>query len=181
MRSYEASHQCFNIFTRSRFCKWAYTLHWRHNGHDSISNHQPHDCLLNRLFRRRSKKISKLRVTGLCVENSPETGEFPAQMVINTENVSIWWRHHASWLYCIFGPWPLSLLRNGHTPGKNTWHFKDNGFIGLRMHIDTVCQLWSVLGGFMSFINTHWSGLLQQHLSKRVQKVWFPSTKEEVM
>ena len=40
-------------------------LHWRHNGHDSVSNHQPHDCLLNRLLRRRSKKISKLRVTGL--------------------------------------------------------------------------------------------------------------------
>ena len=32
------------------------TLHWRHNGRDSVSNHQPHDCLLNRLFRRRSKK-----------------------------------------------------------------------------------------------------------------------------
>ena len=44
-------------------------LLWRHNGHDSVSNHQPHDCLLNRLFRRRSKKISKLRVTGLCAEN----------------------------------------------------------------------------------------------------------------
>ena len=43
-------------------------LHWRHNGHDSVSNHQPHDCLLNR--------------------------EFPAQMASNAENVSIWWRHH---------------------------------------------------------------------------------------
>ena len=41
-------------------------LQWRHNGRDSVSNHQPHDCLLNRLFRRRSKKTSKLRVTGLC-------------------------------------------------------------------------------------------------------------------
>ena len=47
------------------------TLHWRHNDHDSVSNHQPHGCLLNRLFRRRSKKTSKLRVTGLCVGNSP--------------------------------------------------------------------------------------------------------------
>ena len=28
-------------------------LEWRHNGLDSVSNHQPHDCLLNRLFRRR--------------------------------------------------------------------------------------------------------------------------------
>ena len=41
------------------------------------------------------KKTSKLHVTGLCVGNSPVTGEFPAQMASNTENVSIWWRHHA--------------------------------------------------------------------------------------
>ena len=53
-------------------------LRWRHNGRDSVSNHQPHGCLLNRLFRRRSKKTSKLRVTGLCAGNSPGTGEFPA-------------------------------------------------------------------------------------------------------
>ena len=46
-------------------------LQWRHNGHDSVSNHQPHDCLLNRVFRRRSKETSKLRVTGLCAGNSP--------------------------------------------------------------------------------------------------------------
>ena len=70
------------------------TLHWRHNGHDSVSNHQPQDCLINCLFRRRSKKISKLRVTGLCAGNSPKTGEFPTQMAGNAENVSIWWRHH---------------------------------------------------------------------------------------
>ena len=29
------------------------SLQWRHNGRDIVSNHQPHDCLLNRLFRRR--------------------------------------------------------------------------------------------------------------------------------
>ena len=39
---------------------------WRHNDRDGVSNHQPHDCLLNWLFKRRSKKTSKLRVTGLC-------------------------------------------------------------------------------------------------------------------
>ena len=71
------------------------TLRWRHNEHDGVSNHQPHDCLLNRLSRRTSKKTSKLRVTGLCEGNSPVTGEFPAQMASNAENVSIWWRHHA--------------------------------------------------------------------------------------
>ena len=26
-----------------------FALHWRHNGHDSVSNNQPHHCLLNRL------------------------------------------------------------------------------------------------------------------------------------
>ena len=48
-----------------------FTLHWRLNDHDGVSNHQPHGCLLNRLFRRRSKKTSKLRVIGLCVGISP--------------------------------------------------------------------------------------------------------------
>ena len=62
-------------------------LEWRHNGCDSVSNHQPHNCLLNRLFRRRSNKTSKLRVTGLCTGNSPWTGEFPAQRASNVENV----------------------------------------------------------------------------------------------
>ena len=47
------------------------TLQWRHNDHDSVSSDQPHGCLLNRLCRRNSKKTSKLRVTGLCVGNSP--------------------------------------------------------------------------------------------------------------
>ena len=74
----------------------AYPLQWSHNEHDGVSKHQPHDCLLNRLFRRRSKKTSKLRVTGLCEGNSPVTGEFPAQRASNAENDSIWWRHHAS-------------------------------------------------------------------------------------
>ena len=70
------------------------TLQWRHNERDGVSNHQPHHCLLKRLFRRRSKKTSKLRVTGLCEGNSPVTGEFSAQMASDAENVSIWWRHN---------------------------------------------------------------------------------------
>ena len=55
-------------------------LQWRHNGRDSVSNHQPRE--FSRLIRQRSKKTSKLRVTGLCGAS-------------NAENVSIWWRHHA--------------------------------------------------------------------------------------
>ena len=72
------------------------SLQWRHNEHNGVSNHQPHDCLLKRLFRRRSKKTSKLRVTGLCEGIPPVTGEFPAQRASNAEILSIWWRHHVS-------------------------------------------------------------------------------------
>ena len=86
------------------------SLQWRHNGPNGVSNHQHHDCLLNRLFKRRSKKTSKLRATGLCAGNSPVTGDFPAKMASNAENVSIWLRHHdlAYWGYsdalCCHGP-----------------------------------------------------------------------------
>ena len=65
------------------------TLQWCHHGRDGVSNHQPHHCLLNRFFCRRSKKTSTLHVTDLCV---------PAQMVSNAEDVSIWWRHNE---FCI--------------------------------------------------------------------------------
>ena len=66
------------------------------------ANYENHYCdvimgaitsrVLNGLFRRRSKKTSKLRVTGLCVGNSPVTDEFPTQNASNAGNVSIWWR-----------------------------------------------------------------------------------------
>ena len=97
------------------------TLHWRRNELDGVSGHQPRDCLLTRLFRHRSKKTSKLRVTGLCEGNSPGTGEFPAQMASNAENVSIWWRHHAVRQHhrnnqqrCLWHPRGPSVDDNGH-------------------------------------------------------------------
>ena len=71
-----------------------YTLQWCHNEHNGISNHWHLNCLHKRLFRCRSKKTSKICITGLCEGNSPVTGEFPAQMTSNPENISIWWRHH---------------------------------------------------------------------------------------
>ena len=62
-----------------------HTLRWHHNKHDGVSNHQPHDWLFNCLFRRRSKKTSKLRITGLCEGNSLVTSEFPAQKARTAE------------------------------------------------------------------------------------------------
>ena len=67
-----------------------FTLQWRHNDHDCASDHQRLDCLLNVLFRRRSKRTSKLRVTGLCEGNSPVTGELTELRASDAKNVSIW-------------------------------------------------------------------------------------------
>ena len=89
-RLQKKSHHNLDI---DKYSEGRYSLLWRHNGQYGVSNHQPDDCLLSRLFRRRSKKISKPRVTGLCPGNLAGTGEFPAQMASNAENVSIWWRH----------------------------------------------------------------------------------------
>ena len=75
-----------NIHLGHTLSNW---LQWCHNGCDGVSNHLRLDCLLNR-----SKKTSKLHVTGLCEGNSPVTGEYPSQRASNAENVSIWWRRH---------------------------------------------------------------------------------------
>ena len=53
-----------------------FTLQWGHNERDGVSNCRRLDCLPNRLFRRWSKKASKLCVTGLCGGNPPVTGVF---------------------------------------------------------------------------------------------------------
>ena len=90
------------------------SLEWPYNWHDGVSNHQSRHCLLNRLFRRRSKKISKLRVNCLS-GNSLVTGEFPTQMASNAENVSIWLRHHVVKNACgsRFVMFVLNLINSG--------------------------------------------------------------------
>ena len=72
---------------------------WRHNEHQCVSNHLCHNCLRNRLFGRRSKKTSKLRVTGLCEGNPPA---FPSQISSNAENISTLWRYHAYEIYKMY-------------------------------------------------------------------------------
>ena len=105
------------------WCSYPWLLHWHwdnlaiapHNSDVTMTataSHRRLDCLLNLLFKRRSKKLPKLRVTGLCEGNSPVTGEFPAQRASNAENVSIWWRHHERLLPC----WRCS-----HIEAKTKW------------------------------------------------------------
>ena len=69
------------------------SLKCQYNKHDAVSNHRLFDCLLNCLFRCRSKKTSKLHVTGLCEGNPPMTGGFPPQRASNAGKASIWWCH----------------------------------------------------------------------------------------
>ena len=98
IKSHRQSNRCM-ITGHIDFLFSLRALQWR----DGVSNHQPHDCLLHRLFRRRSNKASKFHVTGLCAGKSPVTGELPAQRSSNAENVSIWWRHRGGnfyrWMY----------------------------------------------------------------------------------
>ena len=116
------------------------TLQWRHNDLAGVSNHQIHDCLLKPLFTCRSKKTSKLHVTGLCVGNSPLSGEFPAQRASNTENVAIWWRHHADQicihcsLFIAFLQLPLEYI---YTFSHMNVHCPDN-----KVHGTNIGPIW---------------------------------------
>ena len=92
---------------------------------------------LNRLFRRRSKKTSKLRVTGLCSGNSSVTGGFPSQRASNAENVSIWWRFHVVLFYGQLTDETSVCRRFGailaSNPTLNPWYDKSRGW-GLPSH-----------------------------------------------
>ena len=103
--------------------------------------------------------MSKLRVFGFCVGNSPLTGEFPAQKASNAENISILLRHHESShrrgsSYCETALWTLSCIKQ--TPSTapsgeriiNTWPLCVFG------------KLWSVKHSYSEFFNkaAHWNG-----------------------
>ena len=86
-------------FVSANLIQWdmdSFPLQWHHNKRDDVSNYWCLNCLLKCLFRRRSKKTSKLHVTGLWEGKPPVTGGFPSQMASNMENVSIPWCHHAN-------------------------------------------------------------------------------------
>ena len=73
------------------------TLRWRHNGWDSVPYHQPHHCLLNRLFRHRSKKTLNLRVTAFVKGNHRGPVNFPHKWPVTRkmfpfDDVIIIWR-----------------------------------------------------------------------------------------
>ena len=105
------------------------SLQGRHNERDGVSNHRRSHCLLHCWFKRKSKKTSKVRVTGLCVGNAPVTGEFPApQKASNEENVFIWWRHHD---ICSFSYFILFRYWDKYNAGLTWWNILYNSELNI--------------------------------------------------
>ena len=106
------------------------------------------------VFRRRSKKTSKLRVTGLCEGNSLVTGEFPAQRASNAANVSIWWRHHDSELPAYDGSWcrqSLSGTDNDFVEWECSSLFRAN--FSNQRHFN----IWKLICKVYVYIRVFWS------------------------
>ena len=70
------------------------SLQWRHNGRDGVSDHQPHHCLLNRLFMRRSKKTSSSASLAFVRGINRRPVNSPQKWPVTQKKVSIWWHHH---------------------------------------------------------------------------------------
>ena len=84
-----------------------WTLQGHHNERNRVSNHRRLYCLLNRLFRRKSKKKIKAPRHWPLWREFTVDGEFPEQVSSNAESVSIWWRDHVT---LVSSPWMLILL-----------------------------------------------------------------------
>ena len=126
------------------------TSQWCHNGLDSVSNHQPHDCLHSRLFRRRSKKASM-------------TGEFPAQMASNADNVSIWWRHGR-----------LTLNVTGKICGHSTTVEFNKMFTNRGTYRRTVALYWNNMETHRQRLHPWSTHLHNNFCYKGIQWAWLP-------
>ena len=123
------------------------TLQWRHYERDGVLNHQLRDCLLNRLFRRRSKKTLKIRV--------------PAQRASDAENISIWWRHHVYW-----GVW--HRWNRTHYITRTTTKGYTNTFM---LPLNTRDEIWTTASIFLwnspnKHTSTHWYRMTHICVSK---------------
>ena len=103
-------------------------LHWRHNDHDGVLNHQHHGCLLKCYSDADQRKHQSSASLAFCGEFTG-TGEFPAQRASYAENVSIWWRHHDTWV---------------NKMGKSTVKLRDNSNVIRICHLRT--RLTNVMG-----------------------------------
>ena len=126
------------------------TLHWRHNDHGGVSNHQPYHWLLNRLFRPRSKKTSKLRVIGLCAGNSPGPVNSPHKWPVTRKM------------------FPFDdVIMKSTTSGKDwmpiyLWG-RYKGYHGYFYPIGTVCNFEILASQANSLLDIYFSGFIQKN------------------
>ena len=137
------------------------SLHWRHNDHDDVSKLQPHGCLLNRLFQTQIKENIKAPRHWPLYGEFTGPGEFPAQRASNTENVSIWWRHHVLNTYRVIHGW------SRHQHDLTHW---------CRGKMDAISQttFWSAFSWMKMFefrLKFHWSLFLRVQLT--IFRHWF--------
>ena len=137
------------------WCHWTgsalQVLQWHHNDHDGVSNHQPHGCLLNHLFRRISKKTSKLCVTGLCVGNSPGPVNFPHKGPVTRKRfpfddvIMLWlvacWEPSNCLKQCsLIANWPLSNTLQWESSLGDSSFWRKMGHYFKKNFIYTVCK-----------------------------------------
>ena len=95
-------------------------LQWRHNGHDGVSNHQPHDCLLNRYSstdqRTHQSSASLAFVWGIHRDRwiPPHKGPVTRKMFPFDDVIM----HQSYVLLALWegNRWPLHLLWKGNLP-----------------------------------------------------------------
>ena len=135
------------------------SLQSRHNERDSVWNHQPRDCLLNGLFRRRSTKTSKIRITGLCAGihrghvNSPHKGPLTRKMFLLDDVIMLWGKR----FYKFHHPGPILKknmmssyqCKNWHCITVTNYDFHNGPHILVRKKIfiwcTWICQIKSTL------------------------------------
>ena len=148
-----------NLYMYGAWPRLLISLQWRHNGRHGVSNHQPRHCLLNCLFRRKSKKTPKLRVTGLFAGNSPVTGEFPHKWPVTRkmlpfydvtmQHIQCWWCTNA------FLIWFIIRSDNGLASNRrqaiswnnaNSWSIRDyedsNSWTRIK---NVICKIVAIL------------------------------------
>ena len=141
------------------FGKWStpILLQWRHNERGGVSNHRGLHCLLNRLFRRRSKKTSKLRVIGLCDGKPSVIGGFPSQRVSNAK---------------IFPFDDVIKFHNGHMPSSlPSVHVRSPQWLALPSKIHVVKSLL-VNKDLLAWLLIGWHLWAASQSDARFEKAW---------
>ena len=111
-----------------------HTLQWRHNGLDGVSNHQPNDCLLNRLDQRKHQSSASLAfVWGIrrWPVNSPHKRPV-TRKIFPLDDVIMWpWipttvpddNHAAWWPWWPEAPLLFDGIVNVSSPNHHWFHF----------------------------------------------------------